>query len=44
MDLDNGSIFLKKNNITIILLTGGNKSTQSRDVQKAHGLACSLEE
>jgi putative addiction module killer protein len=36
--------FLKKNNMTIILLTGGNKSTQSRDVQKAHELASSLEE
>jgi putative addiction module killer protein len=31
--------FVKKNNTVIILLSGGNKSTQSKDIQEAHELA-----
>jgi putative addiction module killer protein len=36
--------FIKKKNTIIILLSGGDKSTQSRDIQKAHELAQRVEE
>jgi putative addiction module killer protein len=36
--------FVQKKNTIIILLSGGDKSTQSRDIQKAHELAQRLEE
>ncbi|MCK5157212.1 MAG: type II toxin-antitoxin system RelE/ParE family toxin [Spirochaetales bacterium] len=36
--------YVQRNNIIVILLTGGNKSTQSRDIQKAHELARNVEE
>lgn len=31
--------FIKRGNILVILLCGGEKSTQSKDIQKAHKLA-----
>jgi putative addiction module killer protein len=36
--------FVQKKNTIIILLSGGDKSTQSRGIQKAHELAQRLEE
>jgi putative addiction module killer protein len=36
--------FVQKKNTIIILLSGGDKATQSRDIQKAHELAQRLEE
>jgi putative addiction module killer protein len=36
--------FVQKKNSIIILLSGGDKSTQSRDIQKAHELAQRVEE
>ena len=36
--------FVQKKNTIIILLSGGDKSIQSRDIQKAHELAQRLEE
>jgi putative addiction module killer protein len=36
--------FVQKKNTIIILLSGGDKSTQSRDIQKAHELAQRVEE
>jgi putative addiction module killer protein len=36
--------FVKRGNIIFILLCGGDKSTQSKDIQKAHGLAQRLKE
>ena len=36
--------FVQKRNTIIILLSGGNKLTQSRDIQKAHELAQRVEE
>jgi putative addiction module killer protein len=36
--------FVKQRNIIIILLCGGDKSTQSKDIQKAHELALKLKE
>ncbi|MEI7846171.1 MAG: type II toxin-antitoxin system RelE/ParE family toxin [Chloroflexota bacterium] len=36
--------FVKRDNIIVILLCGGDKSTQSKDIQKAHDLALRLKE
>jgi putative addiction module killer protein len=36
--------FVKRENIIVILLCGGDKSTQSKDIQKAHELAQRLKE
>ena len=36
--------FVQKKNTIIILLSGGDKSTQSRDIQKAHELAQRVKE
>jgi putative addiction module killer protein len=36
--------FVKRGNIIVILLCGGDKSTQSKDIQKAHDLARRLKE
>lgn len=36
--------FVKRGNIIVILLCGGDKSTQSKDIRKAHELAQRLEE
>ena len=36
--------YLQKKNTVIILLLGGDKSTQSKDIQKAHELAQRVEE
>ena len=36
--------FIKMGNIVVILLCGGDKSTQAKDIQKAHDLARSLKE
>ena len=36
--------FVKRGNIIVILLCGGDKSTQSKDIQKAHELAQRLKE
>lgn len=36
--------YLRKKNTIIILLLGGDKSTQSKDIQKAHELAQRVEE
>jgi putative addiction module killer protein len=36
--------FVKRRNIIVILLCGGDKSTQSKDIQKAHELAQRLKE
>ncbi len=36
--------FLKHGDILVILLCGGDKSTQSKDIQKAHKLAQELKE
>jgi putative addiction module killer protein len=36
--------FIKQGNIIVILLCGGDKSTQSKDIQKAHELAQRLNE
>jgi putative addiction module killer protein len=36
--------FIKQGNILVILLCGGDKSTQSKDIQKAHDLAQQLKE
>ena len=36
--------FVKQGNIIVILLCGGDKSTQSKDIQKAHELAQRLKE
>ena len=36
--------YLRKKNTVIILLLGGDKSTQSKDIQKAHELAQRVEE
>ena len=36
--------FVKRGNIIVILLCGGDKSTQSNDIQKAHELAQRLKE
>lgn len=36
--------FVKQGNIIVILLCGGDKSTQSKDIQKAHELAQRLRE
>ncbi len=36
--------FIRDGNIVVILLCGGEKSTQERDIQKAHEIARSLRE
>jgi putative addiction module killer protein len=36
--------FIKIGNVVVILLCGGDKSTQARDIQKAHDLARKLKE
>lgn len=36
--------FVKQGNLIVILLCGGDKSTQSKDIQKAHELAQRLKE
>ncbi len=36
--------YLQKKNTVIILLSGGDKSTQSKDIKKAHELAQKVEE
>jgi putative addiction module killer protein len=36
--------FVKQGNLIVILLCGGDKSTQSKDIQKAHELAQSLKD
>lgn len=36
--------FVKRGNTIVILLCGGDKSTQSKDIQKAHELAQRLKE
>jgi putative addiction module killer protein len=36
--------FVKRGNIIVILLCGGDKSTQSKDIRKAHELAQRLED
>lgn len=36
--------FVKRGNTIVILLCGGDKSTQSKDIQKAHDLAQKLKE
>jgi len=36
--------FIKKREIIVILLCGGDKSTQRKDIQKAHELSGNLEE
>ena len=36
--------FIKKREIIVILLCGGDKSTQRKDIQKAHELSGNLED
>jgi putative addiction module killer protein len=36
--------FVNRGNVIVILLCGGDKSTQSKDIQKAHDLAQRLKE
>jgi putative addiction module killer protein len=36
--------FLKQGNVIVILLCGGDKSTQAKDIQRAHQLAKMLKE
>ena len=36
--------YMRKKNTVIILLSGGDKSTQSKDIQRAHELAQRMEE
>ncbi len=36
--------FIQRGNVLVILLCGGDKSTQAKDIQQAHELAHALEE